>query len=75
MLHFHNLHFLIYYSLNNVLVDFEIIVTKNTKDFEIEKDPTKTFFCHFSFTYWYIMLLLKPPNLKYNVFENFVYSL
>jgi hypothetical protein len=27
-----------------VLVDFEIIMAKNTKDFEVEEDPTKTFF-------------------------------
>jgi hypothetical protein len=56
-----------------VLVDFEITMAKNTKDFEV--DPTKTFFGHFLITYWYIMLPLKPPNFKYKFFENFVYSL
>ncbi len=75
MPHLHNLHFCFDYNLNNVLVDFEITMAKNTKDFEVEEDPTKTFFGHFLITYWYIMLPLKPPNFKYKFFENFVYSL
>jgi len=47
-----------------VLVDFEIIMAKNTKVFEVEEDPTKTVFCHLFIAYWYIMLPLKPPNFK-----------
>jgi hypothetical protein len=75
MPHLHNLLFCFDCNLNNVFVDFEIIMAKNIKDFEVEEDFTKTYFCHLFITYWYIMFPLNPPNFKYNVFENFVCSL
>jgi hypothetical protein len=50
-------------------------MVKNIKDFEFEEYPTNTYFCHLFIAHWYIVLPLKPPNLKYKFFENFVYSL